>query len=216
MRRFIYTADIGGLWYGRETLPTMQRYAESVGAELVVIDHCERANPQHVLLDVFMMAAQAGDGDLHLWLDLDICCKPGAADVFDRAGACMWAAQDYKVGPRIFRNWAPKYGLDDFRPYFNTGVVLFDTGHARKLVAAGAVRTDWEPRGNGHSLGDQEPFGLLWRWAGIGVRYFPKQVVCAPREMRGFVPDFVHFLGKRKRRKLRVAREKAKRVGVIL
>jgi len=201
MTRTIYTANIGGLLYGELTVPRLEVYAEGVGAELVVLRETERRNPQHALLDAITRTASMGEDDWSLWVDLDIVVRDGARDVFEAYAhtGSVWSC--LPTGPRWRRRFGPfarRRGVHDLVPYFTTGLVLWNGGHARKLVDAGMDRTDWPP------VGDQEVFNYLLRRANVLCRYLPLEVHgIISRQKKGLSSDFVHFGSGRKLGRIR-------------
>lgn len=189
VKRTIYTANIGDLPYASMTLPLLKSYAGRVGADFRIITSTERPHPFHSFLDFIGLAKDGEPGGRHLWVDLDIVVRPDAANAFDLCEKSCWAALHPNGMPKAWRPFAQSHGVGDLTPYYSTGMVLLSTEIAEKLWEAGAKKTDWEVKG------DQEVFGLLWRLAGIPMRFIPAWIhslwLQQPREESGFV----HFGG---------------------
>lgn len=196
--RYIYTANIGNLDYADLTMGRIKDYAKKVEAKLIVIKETSRTHPYHALLDCIGKAEKSEKKARHLWIDLDIVIRKDAGDIFDLCGDLAWAALHPRTPSRDWPPFARKNGIYDYDPYFSTGMVLFDTCTAKKLWKAGAESKHWPP------IGDQEIFGVLWRKAGICVRFMPAGVHALGWQQEYFKSSFVHF-GHPARKKERIA-----------
>jgi len=207
MKKLLFTANLGNLYYAKFTLPSIRAYAHKIGAELVVLTTTKRPRPHHVFFDAIEYAMTHNPGGVNAWVDLDVIIRPWAPDVFKKydCSLCIWAARP--ISQR--GNWRKKFGrfnkkpggghlVPDIDPYFSTGLVIWNSELGANIWEAGGKRLDWPP------VGDQEIFNLLWRRAGVCVRYIQNRTHYVAKKLRRYNQSFVHcHREKRKRKNMR-------------
>jgi len=196
MRRVIVTAAIGEKPWMKLGVERLRAYAELVDAELVVLTETTRSNPQHAIFDAFEMAEP---GARYIWMDCDVLPAKHAVNLFEVCDPrFLWASVAWGRGFELmWKPWVRRRFPDirDLRPYYNTGIVVFSADHARELMKYDEA---WEP------VGDQEPFNVMWRAAGIATRSLPKAWhVWARGALEDQKHSFFHCGGRKKLKKMR-------------
>ena len=204
MKKVIITAAIGEARWMEWGVSRLRAYAHRVGAEFIVISQTDRSNPQHVFFDALEIAkSRAKEKARFLWMDADILPTENALDLFLYCDPrSLWGSQP--IGNSLRKYYLPWVKtrfphLRDHLPYLNTGLVMFDSLHAVELLKHDE---DWEP------VGDQEPFNVMWRKAGLAVRMVPHSIhnnwSFALLDFKQKQPrDFYHCGGRNKLRKMK-------------
>jgi len=121
------------------SLPTIQAYADRIGAELIVVR--ARAFPGYQFYwEKFQIAGLLEKYGRVLLLDADLVVRTTAPSIFDQVPAGVFAAFEegkyFTDRVREMEKDGPFYGIMTQRPvaergftYFNTGVVLADRTH---------------------------------------------------------------------------------------
>lgn len=206
MKKTIITAAIGDAEWLNSGVKVLSAYAAKVGAELIVLTETNRSNPQHSLFDAFTLAIESGANadDRFLWMDVDIVPTESSIDLFDYCDPrFLWGSQP--IGKSFTRHYIPwarsKFPeISDLQPYLNTGIVSFSASQAAALMEHDE---DWPV------VGDQEPFNIMWRLAGLPIRMVPNSIhdnwTNAKKDSKtGRFKSFYHCGGGGKARKMRI------------
>ncbi len=133
------------------TFPTMERYAERIGASFVVLTG-RRWPERHPHWEKFAMNDLLSTYDRIAFIDADAIVSPKAPPIFDVVPDDAFGAFDEGrvFTDRVEQLWkdAPFYGTDskfiERRPfnYFNSGVTVFGRKHRRLYVPPHDVNPD--------------------------------------------------------------------------
>lgn len=198
----IITIASGKLPYFDALRPFMERYAERVGAEFVILSKQTDEvflHPKIPMLRYITEFAEKGtSGDRLLYVDADVMLKDEAPDIFALSGngeANVWLAHAaFNRIKKRWRTWARRCydELVPLDPYYNAGVILMD--HAGAKAVSPHV-------GPPFLLGmmDQHQFNMAVRKSGVSVTVLDRKwnnFAGAHSETESSA-YFVHFAGKK-------------------
>jgi len=182
MARLVATINVGNLWYGKHTLPSIRAYAHRVGADFLEITQFPRAgdygngvdlgHPWFLQIDYLKAFAQQGAYRNLMLIDLDTMVHPDCEDLFDLVGDGLGMALDMGM-PQVHRNnplW-PRYESNLFgrepaigANYYNSGLIV---GSLRAIRAA--VPNLRPPFG----ASSQDAINISWR--GLPITTIPER-----------------------------------------
>lgn len=198
----LYTSG-DDLPYWEITRPRLEAYAESIGAELVVLPKRSHGNPQWIIFD----AMELGAGS---WIDADIIVSEGAPDLA-RFGKSLMVAEPgtpRRVHPKWMRGHSNKE-VPNPRPYPITAIASWSAKTGAKIAAwvAGQELTGDLPE----AWGDQEVLALAIWELDIPMHFFPSRWHRMMRQAGTLQKGchFAHAAGYTRRPKLKKAHLRA-------
>lgn len=135
MKKILYTSADSGIPYWNITEPILRRYAERIGAELVVMPKSTRPNPQWVIFDCFNHSLSQKEPVVCVWIDCDIVFDAESApDIFSLPEKFFVTAPDpiARVHPSWHRGHRGK-GVPNMRPYPITALMKWSPRHVEKI-----------------------------------------------------------------------------------
>lgn len=167
MKRIIYTSYEPNWEYWKITGPTLEAYAEKVGAELINLPKVS-PNPQWVLFHAFQESLKV-EAEV-AWMDADLLTRSDAPDIFrlpERFYTCPPVPAS-RIHPK-WRKGHGRFNVPNPRPYPITAIVRWADRHAEPLAAWYFENFKNYPK----KWGDQELLAHALFELEVAMFYFP-------------------------------------------